>query len=593
MTELTHISKAVPKHRGTLRTKVAAWFLFVSVIPIVAMAIIVVTIIDATARRYVSDLETQLLRQKTAEIAKFMTEIREPLDLQVGDVVTPFGKAPFESFSSITEDQTHLFLQNVLESDASFQEVALFDLANRSGYFSNWGRIIGIKSRVRDIPDETIVDRSDPVSRTFKIDVSLLPYAVEVAAGKQFLGPLRHTLDGVIMQVASPIRNSRGDIVAGVMAEVNLKKLERIVTFSALGDAGYLLLVEENGDILAASRPDLQKQQNIKSVELVAAVLAGKARDGLGERDRYKGLTAEQVIGAGIKLAGLPLALVAEWPEEDALRVARDIRYQALVFSLFVFATVLVISLIVSRRITQPIHRLREEARIIGEGRFDERVEVKTGDELEDLDDTLHEMADALKKLEELREEFVFIAAHELRSPVTAIKGYLSMVLEDGKDLKDDTKQMLEQVQRANQHLVQLVQDLLEVSRADAGRMQIEVAPQNMPEMIRTVISDLKPLWEEKKLAVTYQEFAELAPVLADPDKLREVLVNLVSNATKYNRDGGSITIWHEVSNGAVTTHVADTGIGMAQEELAKLFQKFYRAENTETRKVQGTGLGQ
>lgn len=555
-----------------MRDKVARYFLVVSITPLLAMAVITVYLVNIASRNTVAELERQLVGQKVQEIKKFFEEVTGVFDLRIS---TSAGENTIYDIAVIPEAQRNFLLQGVLAESNAIESVSFFGLD---------GKEIGRTDR----------DPAEVSVQEF-IDASQLEKFTVARSGKSYLSPIRYTLEGARMSIGYPIKNSQEQIIGVLAGEVSLKALERAISFAVLGNTGYLLLLSESGDLVASSLKDASSHPNLKTVPFIGQLwqlnVPGRDSDALRS---YTSFWNETVIGFVDRVQGLPFILVAEWPEDDAFRLVRDLFMQALIYSLFMLVAIFVISMLVARRITQPIRLLQKEAKNIGEGKFDETIPIRTSDEIEELDEELHEMAKALKTLQQLREEFVFIAAHELRTPVTAIKGYISMMLEgDAGAINQEAKDMLEQVQRANQHLVQLVQDLLEVARSDAGRMQVDVSPQNLVDAAKTVIDDLRPLWEEHKIRVEHTlPLSPLPLALADSDKLREVLVNLVSNAIKYNRQEGLIGIRHDVERDMIVTRIKDTGIGLTPEELAKLFEKFYRAENSETRKVQGTGLG-
>ena len=218
---------------------------------------------------------------------------------------------------------------------------------------------------------------------------------------------------------------------------------------------------------------------------------------------------------------------------------------------------------------------------------------IKTKDEVQELGDAFNKMTAGLKRLQELKNEFVFIAAHELRTPVTAIKGYISMIFEDTKaNLTDSVRQSLETVSRANDRLVQLVNDILEIARSEAGRLKIEVFAVDIRESTEAILEEVAPLAAEKKLTLVYQPPADLPLVLADTARLKEIIMNFVSNAIKYNRESGLVTITHEIADDKIVTHVADTGYGLSSEDQRHVFEKFFRSEAEIFKKIQGTGLG-
>jgi two-component system phosphate regulon sensor histidine kinase PhoR len=225
---------------------------------------------------------------------------------------------------------------------------------------------------------------------------------------------------------------------------------------------------------------------------------------------------------------------------------------------------------------------------------------------LQELGDSFNDMVMGLKQLEQLKDEFVFIAAHELRTPVAAMKGYLQLIL-DGTTgaIPDATKAFIEKVIASNQRLIQLVNDLLEVARSQAGRLTIKVAPTDIAPAIASTLDELKSLADEKSVTMAYAPTlaggasgaapAPLPQVMADSDRIKEVVVNLVGNAIKYMGGAGTITITHELVPGTpatLVTHITDTGLGMSAEAQKNLFQKFYRVQTDKTRDITGTGLG-
>ncbi len=197
------------------------------------------------------------------------------------------------------------------------------------------------------------------------------------------------------------------------------------------------------------------------------------------------------------------------------------------------------------------------------------------------------------QRVDQLKNEFVFVAAHELRNPVTAIRLLLDIIFEDKRLALDPLlRGYLAKVQEANERLLRLVDDLLEVSRSEAGRLKIEVTPQPISEHVVSLISEMRPTAVSKGVTLHYAASPGLPMVLADSNKLKEVLTNLVANAIKYNVTGGSVTVTHEVQDGLLVTHVSDTGIGIGPEDQAKLFSKFWRSEDLAVRAQAGTGLG-
>jgi signal transduction histidine kinase len=156
----------------------------------------------------------------------------------------------------------------------------------------------------------------------------------------------------------------------------------------------------------------------------------------------------------------------------------------------------------------------------------------------------------------------------------------------------DEAKDYLVQTNNANEQLLQLVSDLLEIARSDANKIQIEVAPMDLQKSIHAIISEVKPLTVEKHITISYEHKKSSVMVLADAARVKEIIMNFVTNGIKYNRENGTLTIRHEIKKQEIITHVKDAGFGIPKDEQKKIFEKFYRTKSARTSGVQGTGLG-
>ncbi|MBT4277634.1 HAMP domain-containing histidine kinase [Candidatus Falkowbacteria bacterium] len=198
-----------------------------------------------------------------------------------------------------------------------------------------------------------------------------------------------------------------------------------------------------------------------------------------------------------------------------------------------------------------------------------------------------------IKEVDKMKDEFIAIASHELRTPLTAIRGYTSLMMEGtyGKvtvKMKEGFKGVMASIDR----LSELVEDLLNVSRIEQGRLKVENQSVQIKPIIKEIILSLLPSAQEKKLVLNYKEGKEKLPkIIADPSKLKQVLVNLIGNSIKYT-EKGSVIITTEVEDNKIKIKISDTGVGMSPEEQKHLFEKFYRAKNEKTEKIIGTGLG-
>lgn len=219
--------------------------------------------------------------------------------------------------------------------------------------------------------------------------------------------------------------------------------------------------------------------------------------------------------------------------------------------------------------------------------------EIKTREDMEKLAFDLEEANIELSRLSKAKSEFISIASHQLRTPLTAIKGYVSMILEGsyGK-MPEKAKSRLENVFTSNERLIDLVNNLLSISRIESGKIKLEPEKASIEEIIDGVIFDLKINADKKKIALNFNKPKKPIPdILLDKDKIRQVILNLIDNAIKYTQEG-SIDVMLEVLTRKLKIKIIDTGGGMEKEELTKLFQSFSRGTVGTKTHTEGAGLG-
>lgn len=205
----------------------------------------------------------------------------------------------------------------------------------------------------------------------------------------------------------------------------------------------------------------------------------------------------------------------------------------------------------------------------------------------------LEHLTKRLKELDEQKDEFVNVAAHELRAPMTAIKGYLSMIQDgDAGKMSPKMESYLDEAVKGNDRLIRLVNNMLNVSRIEENRMVFEIGDVDLNQVVKNVVREYKEQASTKKLLLKLTTSKKARyHVRVDKDRIYEVVSNLVSNAIKYT-DKGSVRVKvHLTTSQTVRVEVVDTGLGINKEESNKLFQKFYRAESNVGKQI-GTGLG-
>ena len=219
--------------------------------------------------------------------------------------------------------------------------------------------------------------------------------------------------------------------------------------------------------------------------------------------------------------------------------------------------------------------------------------EVRQREELQKLSKDLENANEQLKLLDKAKSEFLSVTSHQLRTPLTAIKGYVSMMLEgDFGQVQPKQKEVLNTVSESTERLVHLISDLLDLSRIESGRMEFDFVALNLCEMVKSVIDELKQKAAQKNLYLYFDNVHRSCPnIRADDEKIRQVVINLIDNAIKYTVSGG-VTVRLMVVGDDLQFSVADTGIGIAAEDKPKMFEQFFRSEQANEVTHEGTGLG-
>jgi len=205
---------------------------------------------------------------------------------------------------------------------------------------------------------------------------------------------------------------------------------------------------------------------------------------------------------------------------------------------------------------------------------------------------TVLEDISAFKQLDEMKSDFVNMVAHELRSPLVSIRQQNSVLVEGlAGPLQEKQQGFLEKGMKKIDSLLELINDLLDIAKIEAGKAIQHQVPVNFGQMISDTVSLMEPRAKEQGITLTYS-CHDLKPVMADPKNIEEIFNNLITNAINYSPDGGSVTVSAHGFGEYLEIKVSDTGVGISPEELPKIFDKFYRVKSPKTRQVMGTGLG-
>ncbi len=267
-------------------------------------------------------------------------------------------------------------------------------------------------------------------------------------------------------------------------------------------------------------------------------------------------------------------------------------------FSAMIFISLLVamfISLclvfVESRHICRPLKEINNAVLEMASGKFDKRVKVSTGDEISQLASSFNYMADSLKHLEEMRASFISDISHELRTPMTSISGFVQGII-DGTIPKDKEKEYLSIVLEESTRLARLTNEMFEMTKMTSPEYKLSVKKFDINEAVRLCIISAEQKIDNKGLQLDVWFENDIINVLADPDAIKRVIINLLDNAIKFSYEGETVTIRVYERNKRVNVDIINYGIGINEEDLPHIFDRFYKTDKSRGRDKSGAGLG-
>lgn len=417
--------------------------------------------------------------------------------------------------------------------------------------------------------------------------------------------------------ITNPVKTN-GTVTGIMAARVSLENLYRIIENIDIGKSGEIFIVNKDGKIVFHKNRSMILLRNIYDNHAVREVTYEK--NGIGEYVNYKG---EKVLGSYYWLPLYRWGLIVEEGTDEAYSGVMALGKLMLSLSFFAIIGVVFLSVVISRRLTEPIKSLEIGALGLVKGNFkpipvsstneigrlteifnqtasellfmrkklEDRIELANKD-LEEKNRRLIQANDELKKLDEMKSEFISLVSHELKTPLSTIKVSAEYLESDDKADPSERKEMLRIIIRNIDRQTRMINDILDLSKMEAGKMEFQFETVNLGETVGVVIENIGQLALKKNISLSLDIPESLPNVIADKEKLIIVLNNLAGNALKFTPDGGSIVISAKDLGDNIDVRMKDTGIGIEKEKLEKIFDKFYQVDSTSRRKIGGCGLG-
>lgn len=348
-------------------------------------------------------------------------------------------------------------------------------------------------------------------------------------------------------------------------------------------------LLDAQGVVLVDSLQD-QLGTDLSTESLVSLVLANPTVTRTNTSDDGRTMNLVTSVEVDEQVVGF---VYLSQPLRDISLVLQDLRNQWLLATLIALVVSGVGALLLARVIIRPIHRLTEAANAVAGGRFDQKVPVRSRDALGRLSRTFNDMTGRLRAARQMQVDFVADVSHELRTPLTSVKATVETLRAGAVDDPDVRDRFLTTIEDETERLIRLVNDLLLLSRVDSEALNLRRESVDVQAIVTDAVDHLKAQADSRGQKVTVQIQLDTPSSWIDPDRVRQVLINLLDNGLKYSPPGSEVTVTvTPIGNQSVLMEIKDQGIGIPTDDLPNIGQRFYRTDKARSRAQGGSGLG-
>lgn len=330
-----------------------------------------------------------------------------------------------------------------------------------------------------------------------------------------------------------------------------------------------------------------QKLQN----KFVKTAIDGKI---ISDNGNFYGLFAHNVLTVGypVKIDSYNIGAIFMCTTTESIEMALDNAYRLIV--IFICAAILIgfiVITIFSRNFTLPLYKMTEAAKTIANGNFSHRIKINSKDEIGELAKSFNIMAESLERQEEVRTQFLSNISHDLRSPLTSIKGFLNAML-DGTIPPENHNKYIKIVCDESERLIKLATSVLEANSQSLNNVSLHLSDFDVNALIKKVALSFSGTAAKKEIYIKVHFDNETAIVIADIDKIERVIYNLLDNALKFTPKNGEINIYTESLSDKIKITVTDNGQGISEEDKKRIFERFFKADSSRGIDKMGVGLG-
>ncbi len=462
-------------------------------------------------------------------------------------------------------------------------------------------------------PTGKVLGQRQRVGTSDVTSVTSQPWLSTVQSGSVYISPVDSKEFGVpFVDIAIPVADTANSFQGTLVAKIDLSSLWSEVVAVQIGQSGYAYITDESGHVLVYRDLHVVQSQGNSQTAPTLVDLTGNSPQTIAGNNLlnvYRGVDGQLVVGLGYQLSTVPWFALVEQPLTEALQGFFVVIFGLLLAFLVVVWLVYGILRFTRSKIVTPILTLRDGVNAIRQGNLEQRIDLPSseGNEIGALAGAFNEMAERVetrtqelvvanalaKESARLKSEFMATMSHELRTPLNAMLGFSGILLEGmGGEIDEEATHMIERIDSNSRRLLSLINDVLDIAKIEAGRMEMVYTPVEPQALARQWKNQMSVLAEQKNL--TFETvIAQALPtqLYADQERLSQVAVNLLSNAFKFT-EKGCVKLTLRPEGESFVLEVSDTGIGIPPHALNYIFDEFRQLDGSSRRAYGGSGLG-